>query len=276
LATIEADLLRPTIIEKVVDESSNIRSFYFQDKLSLRAKPGQFAMVWLPGAGEFPMSLSLPDGKLASIGVKAMGVGSKLLYQSRKGTEIGIRGPYGNPFDFLTLNKRKVLLVGGGTGLVPILVLANSFSRFSKTTNISVVMSAKTSAELPFMKKFNRMAGGKSKVYPTTDDGSLGFKGLGHERVRTLVEEDDVDEIFCCGPEKMMFEVYKIASRKSIPVQLALERIMKCGLGICGSCTVGELVLCKDGPVLDEQKMKLAQTEFGKSHRDKTGTLSPS
>jgi dihydroorotate dehydrogenase electron transfer subunit len=230
-------------------------------------------MVWLPGAGEFPMSLSLPRKGLCSIGVKAMGTGSKLLYETGQGAIIGIRGPYGAPFDLERISKKKrVLIAGGGTGLVPMLVLAKALSKLNMKAN--AVISARTSAELPFLKSFSKYHK-REDLYVTTDDGTLGYKGMGHEKVREIVKEQRIDEIFSCGPERMMAEIYKIAKRNSIPVQFSLERIMKCGIGICGSCTIGDVVLCKDGPVLNEEQLSRLGTEFGLSKRDATGTLCP-
>lgn len=216
------------------------------------------------------MSLSLPSGKLASIAVKAMGEGSKLLYDCKIGAKLGIRGPYGRPFD-LNSKRKRVLLAGGGTGLVPMLFLARALAS-SRGTRATAVISARTKRELPFLKHFSRYHK-EEDLYVTTDDGSLGFKGLGHEKVRELVEENSFDEIFSCGPERMMAQIFKIARANEIPVQFSLERIMKCGIGICGSCTIGNYVLCKDGAVLNQQELEGIGTEFGKLHRDKTGTL---
>jgi dihydroorotate dehydrogenase electron transfer subunit len=263
------------VIEKAVQESSNIRSFYFKDPESLLASPGEFVMVWAPGAGEFPMSLSLPRKGLASIGVKAMGPGSKRLYEIEPGSKIGLRGPYGKPFDLtrvLTSSDRLALLAGGGTGLVPMLVLGDALAE--ENAKVSAVISARTKSELPFLRAFQKLLG-ESNVYPTTDDGSLGFHGLGHQKVAQLVEENNFDEIFSCGPERMMASIYEIAQMKKVNVQFSLERIMKCGIGICGSCTVGDIVLCRDGPVLNEKEVSWIAKEFGKSYRNKAGALCP-
>ncbi len=112
-------------------------------------------------------------------------------------------------------------------------------------------------------------------MFPTTDDGSFGFSGLAHQQVEELLEKQRIDVIFSCGPERMMFEVYRIARARKIPVQLSLERIMKCGIGICGSCCIGDLVLCKDGPVLHSSELLRVEREFAHSERDFTGTLLP-
>ena len=261
------DQIRDTRIEKIVQESSNIRSFYFKDERSLEAKAGQFVMVWLPGAGEFPMSLSLEKNGLASIGVKAMGKGSNKLYEAKKGTKIGLRGPYGNHF---ILDSKKILLVGGGTGMVPMLVAAKALQKQSKKT---MIIAAKTKDQLPFVGASRKILGARN-VLISTDDGSFGFKGYAHQLVEQFLSENRVDQILSCGPEKMMYQILQIANMKKIKVQFSLERIMKCGIGICGSCTVGESVLCKDGAILDQNVLRSVE-EFGKSQRDKAGKLVP-
>ncbi len=265
-----------TRIEGVVQESSNIRTFVFRDELSTSAKPGQFAMIWLPAVGEFPMSLSIRFGKdLSSITVKAAGEGSKRLYESRKGDIVGVRGPYGNSFDLSTLkSKSRVLLVGGGTGLVPIAALAKEIASRKRNVRATAILAARTKNELPFL-GFLRKCLGRENVFPTTDDGTLGYWGLAHEKLEEILEvsKSGFSQIFCCGPEKMMLAVYKVARQRNIPSQFSLERIMKCGIGLCGSCTIGKYVLCKDGPVLTHKELGSLEREFGVAQRDKAGKL---
>jgi dihydroorotate dehydrogenase electron transfer subunit len=263
-------LVRTTAIERVIEESSNIRSLIFKDEESLNALPGQFVMVWLPGVGEFPMSASLTYGKKSSIVVKPMGEGSRALFDCPVGEFLGIRGPYGRGFT-IPEKARKILLVGGGTGIAPLLRLAET--RSAKRGKLArVVIGARTKRELPFLPLLKKFLGTKN-VYPTTDDGTAGFKGFAHEQVAALVEEDNIDLICCCGPEAMMFQIFNIASQNKIPAQFSLERIMKCGIAICGSCCIQDVVLCHEGPVLSGEVLAGLSKEFGKLERDKTGTL---
>jgi dihydroorotate dehydrogenase electron transfer subunit len=275
--------MRDTRIERVLQEASNIRSFFFKDEASLAAEPGQFIMVWIPGAGEFPMSLSLPSEKerFASIGVKGMGKGSKLLYEAQAGDYMGVRGPYGRGFDLETYfgrghsaSKKNALLVGGGTGMVPMLVLAKALVK--KSVKTSIVIGAKTRIELPFLRIAKKLVGSKS-VFAATDDGTFGFKGLAHELVEYVLSNNNCkfNEIFSCGPEKMMVRIYEISRKRGISAQFSLERIMKCGIGICGSCIIGDRVLCTDGPVLNPSKLESIKSEFGSLQRNMSGTLSP-
>jgi dihydroorotate dehydrogenase electron transfer subunit len=266
------DSVRVTKIERTIQNSGNIRTLIFSDARSVSSAPGQFAMIWLPDVGEFPMSLSLAYGKKSSIVVKAMGNGSRELFNAKKGDLIGIRGPYGSSFEILK-NTRKVLLIGGGTGIAPILKLAKDITlNCSKKVDTKMVIGAKKREELPFLKITKKLLGIEN-VYPTTDDGSLGSKGFAHTKVAELVEEFDFDAIYACGPERMMYEIYKISKDNSIPVQFSLERVMKCGIAICGSCCIQDIVLCRDGPVLDNRQLSRVTKEFGRYERDKTGAL---
>lgn len=264
------DLVRTTKITRVIQESNNIRTLAFEDEISRSALPGQFAMIWLPDVGEFPMSISLSYGKNeSSIVVKAMGVGSKALYESHKGTTIGVRGPYGVPFT-LPEHSKRVLLVGGGTGMAPIIAQATFLSK--SRINAEMIIGSRSRRELAFLNTAKKILG-SDHVYPVTDDGTLGFKGFAHEKVRELLEERKYDLIYSCGPEQMMYEIYRLARKMRIPVQFSLERIMKCGISICGSCSIGDLVLCRDGPVFNDEKLSRVRNEFGLMARDKTGKL---
>jgi len=255
-----------------VQESSNIRSLIFHDELLQRANPGQFAMIWLPEVGEFPMSVSLSYGGNTSIVLKAMGDGSRALYHSEPGQYVGVRGPYGNGF-FKTKGSKRLLLVGGGTGIAPILKVVEDVAKGQTTfQSVDVIIGARTANEIPFVPFLEKILGRKN-VHQTTDDGSAGYKGFAHQKVETLIREREFDGIFCCGPEAMMYKVYEIAAQNQIQSQFSLERIMKCGIAICGSCCIEDVVLCRDGPVLSGEDLKSFASEFGKFERDKSGTL---
>ena len=104
-------------IEKIVDETPTVRTLFFSDETLSKVLPGQFAMVWIPGVDEIPMSvmISHENGK-AAFTVRTHGPATTELFSKNVGDQIGIRGPYGNSF---TIKQGKLLLVGGGTGLVP-------------------------------------------------------------------------------------------------------------------------------------------------------------
>jgi dihydroorotate dehydrogenase electron transfer subunit len=102
-----------------------------------------------------------------------------------------------------------------------------------------------------------------------TDDGSAGMKGFAHQKLEELLKTEKFRMVYACGPEIMLKNVLGVCARKKIPCQLSLERYMKCGIGVCGSCMLGEYRVCKEGPVFTGRQ--IAGTEFGIKTRDACG-----
>ncbi|MDE1845207.1 MAG: dihydroorotate dehydrogenase electron transfer subunit [Thaumarchaeota archaeon] len=255
-------------IEKVVDETPTVRTIFFSDDVMSQVLPGQFAMVWIPGVDEIPMSvmISQENGK-AAFTVRKHGLATTELFSKKVGDQIGIRGPYGNSF---TVKQGKLLLVGGGTGLVPLIRLVTFLK---KTDHVTIIMGAKTKSEVFFEVLTNKLLEGTThKVIVVTEDGSYGEKGLVTDVMEKLFQESNFDSVYTCGPEKMMHKVVQIASANKAHVEASIERMMKCGIGICGSCCFGDVMACKDGTVFDGKTL-LANKEFGYTHRNKSGML---
>ena len=255
-------------IEKVIDETPTVRTLVFSDDVMSNVLPGQFAMVWIPGINELPMSVmvSKEPGK-AAFTVRKHGPASTGLFNVKEGQQIGIRGPYGNSFD---LKKGKLLLVGGGTGLVPMMRL---LSFVKPTDHVTVLIGAKSKNEVFFEDLANNMLEkNPHKVMVSTDDGSYGEKGFVTDLVEKLVSVSHFDGVYVCGPEIMMYKTVQSAHSRNIFVQASLERMMKCGVGICGSCCVGEDLVCRDGTIFDGDHLSLNK-EFGHFYRNKAGIL---
>ena len=256
------------IIEKVVNETPTVRTLYFHDPVLANVLPGQFAMVWIPGVNELPMSVMISENdEKSGFTVRKRGESSTALYNLQVGQQIGVRGPYGNSFD---IKDGKILLIGGGTGLVPLMRLV----KFSKDTNkITLLMGSQTKEEVFFedMAKNSWLCNDLNCI-SVTEDGSYGEKGYVTDVLEKLLEENTYDAIYTCGPELMMYKVVKLANEKGIFVQASLERMMKCGVGICGSCCVSQDLVCRDGTVFDGQYLA-KNSEFGHLQRTKSGIL---
>ena len=111
-------------IERIVDETPTVRTLYFRDEILANVKPGQFAMVWIPGVNELPMSvMTSQDFPEAGFTVRKRGESSTALYNLNVGDKIGVRGPYGNSFATENIRGKdaRIVLIGGGTGLVPLM-----------------------------------------------------------------------------------------------------------------------------------------------------------
>ena len=261
--------IRIVIIDQIVQETSTIRTLIFKDNLCYKSKPGQFIMVWIPGAEELPMSLMSWDKKdYTAITIHKQGYGSTQLHNKSKGDIIGIRGPYGNHFK-IKKQSRKVLLIGGGIGVIPLLKLATQLNEYRLDTTL--IIGARSKDEILFEKQANYfLSETMHKVVVTTEDGSYGIHGQATDVMARILENEKFDNVYTCGPELMMKKVFDIASSHSLPVQARLGRYMKCGIGICASCCIGEQLVCKDGTVFNEKKLRF-MTEFGQINRDKSG-----
>jgi len=219
-------------------------------------------MLWIPGVDEIPLSiLDAEEGGTVAVAVKKVGEATEALHSKRVGELVGIRGPFGNSF---TLKEGKILMVGGGTGIAPLLFLTRKLE--SKTAKIFFVIGANTKEELLFIDELKELCS-KEKVIATTEDGSYGIKGLATEPVETLLAKEKFDIIYTCGPEQMVRKVFNLAEKHGIDLEASLERLMRCAIGLCGSCCIGKYYVCRDGPVFTAQQLREVKAEFGFSKR---------
>jgi dihydroorotate dehydrogenase electron transfer subunit len=267
---IATNQLRTTRILSVKTESPTVKTFTFKDKVCARAKPGQFLMLWIPGVDEIPLSiLDANEDGAVSVAVKKVGEATQALHNKKTGEIIGIRGPFGNSF---TLKEGKMLMVGGGTGTAPLLFLAKKLT--SKTEKLVFVIGAKTKEELLFIDKLEEICD-KRDLVAATEDGSYGVKGLATTPLETLLAKERFDVIYTCGPEQMMRKVLDLAEKHEIALEASLERLMRCAIGLCGSCVVGKYRVCRDGPVFTARQLREVKDEFGISKRDFNGKKIP-
>lgn len=263
------DKRRIVRIEETVSETPTVKTLIFKDDLSYSAHPGQFLMIWIPRIEEIPMSVMINSKEgYAAVTIRKSGIGSTALFERKKDDLLGLRGPYGNEF-VLKKNYKKILIIGGGTGLVPLLRLASYASK--KKITITCVFGARTKKEVFFEKIARKlMEHGKSSVKISTDDGSYGLKGTTVSVMNNMMRDNSFDCVYTCGPELMMKGVVDLANKNSIPVQASLERYMKCGIGICGSCCLDSSLVCQDGTVFNGKQLSKI-LDFGISYRDKDG-----
>ncbi|HUJ77539.1 MAG TPA: dihydroorotate dehydrogenase electron transfer subunit [Thermoplasmata archaeon] len=251
------------IVERVRETPSTVTLRFDYEPA---ARPGQFVMLWIPGDDEIPMSLSYVDGSRKGVTVKAMGATSRHVLDLAPGDRIGVRGPYGNVFD---LSPRRLLVVGGGSGaavLAPAVEAAEVLG-----AQIVVALGAVTARELLFEERFRRSG---ASVHVATDDGSVGVRGFVTEVVREQLRQHPFDAVWTCGPEAMMARVVHEAGSHRVPAVLAMERHMKCALGMCDACAIGPFHVCVDGPVFPAERI-MALPEFGTFQRDASGRRAP-
>ena len=255
---------RVTPVARVDVESSDVRTIWFRDEACLDAQPGQFVMVWVPGVDEVPMSLSAIDVEgLSAITVKRVGEATEGMHRLSVGDLIGVRGPYGRGF---TVRRGRCLAVAGGIGVSTIVPLVERLSEAG--AEVTVVYGAKTRDELVLL---DRLRESSDRLIVLTEDGSFGLRGVATDPLDELLDEG-FDIVYTCGPEAMMHTVFLKADRRGIPVEACLERIMRCCVGICGSCVVDGVRLCVEGPVLGSETLRRLE-EFGRFRREFSGRL---
>jgi dihydroorotate dehydrogenase electron transfer subunit len=251
---------KPIKITEIKKEGKDIQTFLFDE--DIEALPGQFVMVWIPGVAEKPFSLSYltPLG----ITVKKRKLFTTALFGLKERDTVWIRGPYGNGFPMDELNfSSHVYIVGGGIGIAPLALLAEKL----EDVELFSFLGAKTSDEIIFEERFRKV----SKTYITTEDGSKGEKGIVTDLVRKCkILENSKAAI--CGPEKMLLNSSQILEPYLKPhnIYISLERYMKCGRGLCGSCECGGYRVCVDGPVFSYDQLKPIK-DFGNFRKDRAG-----
>jgi len=240
-------------IEKIIDHSPELKSFIVRNERIAKAyRPGNFVILWLPDVDFLPMSISKVEGNQLEITVQKLGEGTEKLFEMKEGDKIGIRGPFGNSWNYE--DSQNILIVGGGMGIAAITSLLEPLKQNKK--DITVTIGAKDEASLIFSGRLMELI---PNTMCTTDDGSVGKKCFVTEEAENLINQNNYDLILTCGPEVMMKKVLEIAENSGIPIQASLERKMKCGIGLCGSCCVGEkndICVCKEGPIFTSDQLK--------------------
>jgi len=230
-------------IRHLRDESPTVRTFILDG--ALHAEPGQFIMAWIPRVNEKPFSLV--DDAPITLTIARVGPFTEAAHRLREGDRLWVRGPYGRGFAPL---PRPAVLVGGGYGAAPLAFLARRLR--AQGVEVSVALGARSARDLVLVERFQ--AAGCS-VHPATEDGSLGHRGLATEVAERLLDERPDAALYACGPEAMLERLARLCRARGTPGQFSMERLMKCGLGVCGSCDRGGLLVCRDGPVFSAEQV---------------------
>jgi len=235
-------------------------------EVASRAEPGQFVML-KPGPCDAvllrrPYSVfeRLRDGAGRPIGItvfsKKVGSGSSLLYEAALGTRVRCLGPLGRPFT-LVEPPARALMVAGGVGLAPFATLAETLSRSGVESTL--FYGARTAGELFCLDRFQYP---NVRLVLATEDGSRGVQGRVTAPLETALDSLPAGQpvmVYACGPEPMLAVVARLARTHLRPSELAMERLMGCGMGGCYSCVVKMreasgatryVRSCVEGPVL--------------------------
>jgi len=225
-------------------------------------RPGQFTMLYRPGVGEVAISVSgdpsAEDGSLTQT-IRDVGAVSRALHQAVPGDLIGVRGPYGVGWDLDTAVGRDVLIVAGGVGLAPLRpALLDALARRHLFGRLALVAGARSPAEFLFRHHHDAWlttVGLEAEL--TIDRPSPGWSGLVGfvtEPLARVALDPRQTTALLCGPEPMMrFAATVLLARgmQAHDIRVSLERNHKCGVGLCGHCQLGPLLICRDGPVVN-------------------------
>jgi NAD(P)H-flavin reductase len=216
--------------------------------------PGQFTMLYSFGVGEVPLSVSGigRDGVLAQT-VRDVGAVSRALCTARPGDTVGVRGPYGTAWDVGSSGEQ--VFVAGGIGLAPLRPAIRQALR-ADPERVTVLIGARAPEELIYAEDLDSWRALGAHVELIVDSAGASWAGqVG--LVTKLVDRAEFDaphaRAFVCGPEIMMRFTAEALIRRGVPAEqvlISLERNMKCGVGLCGHCQLGPLLICRDGPVV--------------------------
>lgn len=247
-------LLDLEVVEKQAwDEKYVLLGFTHSEKLPPMF-PGQFVEVRVDNAPNTylrrPISVYNVDVEknILWLYVQVVGEGTEKMYAYEVGDVVNMLLPLGNSFSAANAGE-KVVLVGGGVGVAPMLYYGIQLKAQGITPHF--VLGARSVKDLVTIEDFKKVG----EVYVTTEDASLGEKGYVIDHSFLQEGKKDIDRIVTCGPDPMMRAVGKFAMENNILCEASLENHMACGFGVCLCCvtptTEGNKCVCTDGPVFN-------------------------
>ena len=239
----------------IKEDHYRTRTFTFDR--ALPSAPGQFVMVWLPGVTEKPFSIAGNDP--LQLTIVAVGPFTDVVHTLKVGDRMWVRGPLGQGYQ---LHGRRILLAGGGYGAAPLLFLARQ--ALASGMQVDACTGARTGRDVLLVEDFKLLG---VRLHVTTDDGSLGERGLITQPIERLLQDPDTRPdggVYACGPVKMLEAIDALCARLGVPRQLSWEAHMRCGVGLCGSCEIALPVsqndpdraawlVCLEGPVSNSE-----------------------
>lgn len=236
--------------------------------LATQARPGNFVAIAVGGESSamvlrraFAIYRSTEKGAqggLIELVVAPLGQGSRWLTNLVAHDVVDMVAPLGTHFGIPT-EPVRALLVGGGYGSAPLFGLAELLK--SRGCRVDMVLGASTASKIYAPLDGKRSV---SSLTLTTDDGSTGFKGQITDVLPQLIEENEIEIVYSCGPMGMLQAITAISERYGIVHQCAVEESMACGIGVCMTCvlpvkgddgTIRMLRSCIDGPVMDGSRV---------------------
>lgn len=219
--------------------------------------PGQFIQIRIDGSGTtflrrpFSVHDFEPSSGNLKLLIHSVGDGTRRLSEYREGESLNVVFPLGNSFTIPEMGER-VLLMGGGCGVAPLLYLGRVMKQ--KGITLQFLLGFRNADMALRLEEYERLG----EVWLMTEDGSAGEKGLVTDH--HALSESNFDRIYCCGPDPMMKAAGRIAAEMGAECEVSLENMMACGFGVCLCCVTdtirGNLCTCIDGPVFNTKELK--------------------
>ena len=218
-------------------------------------------MLYAFGVGEAAISISgdpaVADGSITHT-IRAVGAVSRALHDAEPGAVVGVRGPFGTTWGLAEAAGRDLVMVAGGVGLCPLRpAVLGALAQRSRYGKVTLIVGARTRADLVFAAQLEKWAHEPQiELHLVVDAPTAGWSGeigLVTAPLSRLTLHPARTTAFLCGPEPMLRFGAEALLAKGIAasdIRVSLERNMQCGIGWCGHCQLGPLLLCRDGPVV--------------------------
>jgi len=227
--------------------------------------PGQFNMLYRPGVGEVPISISgdpADHGRVLHT-IRDVGPVTSALCALRPGASVGVRGPYGTSWPVAAAEGGDLVIVAGGIGLPPLRpALYQALSRRDRYGRVVLLYGARTPGDLLFTDELSawraRFDLHVSVTVDAADPGWRGNVGVVPDLLRRAPFDPGATTAFVVGPEIMIRFTVRALAEAGVTddrIYLSLERNMQCAVGMCGHCQLGPFLICRDGPVFSQQRV---------------------
>lgn len=258
-------------LKEVVRETHNIMTFrvVFDDEEAMKNfhyEPGQVGQLSLFGAGESTFVINSPPTRKEYLQFSVMRAGevTAALHQLKTGDKVGVRGPLGNHFPYNDMKGKNIVFVGGGIGMAPLrTLLLYMFDNRDDYGKITLLYGAKSPEDMAFAYEIDEWRKARNtEVVLTIDKEAKGWTekvGLIPNVLLEMAPSTENAVAITCGPPIMIkFTLQALDKLGFKPEQIVttLERRMKCGIGICGRCNIGDKYVCVDGPVFTYAELK--------------------
>jgi dihydroorotate dehydrogenase electron transfer subunit len=224
-----------------------------------KIQPGQFIHIRVTDGLEpfFRRPFSVYRAKKhVEIFYEVVGLGTQILADKKRGDDIDVLGPVGNRFSLPPKNIKQIVMIAGGIGIAPFLILSDVLCRERRsafpTLELILLYGGRTKSHVYKMKEFKENG---CKVLISTNDGSVGVRGRVSKLFSKINPDSKSTMIYTCGPKPMMVSVQKFARKHKLRAEASCEEVMACALGACLGCSIrtvsGYKTVCYDGPVFD-------------------------